>query len=65
MPMYRVTYASMTARYGPKYIIADSEYAARRRFWGGGAFTKGEMALIKATEVSEDEMIRALQNSDD
>lgn len=58
--IYRVTYQSMTAFYGPSFVEADSEYEARRKF-AGSAFSAGEMALIKARPVSSVEMQRALR----
>jgi hypothetical protein len=61
--IYRVTYRSMTAFYGPSFIEADSEYEARRKF-ANGAFSQGEMALIHATRVSSDEIRNALSNQD-
>jgi hypothetical protein len=61
--MYRVTYQSMTAFYGPSFVEADSEYEARRKF-AGSAFSQGEMSLIRAREVSPSEIRRALQETD-
>jgi hypothetical protein len=60
MPMFRVTYASMTAHYGPSFIEAADEQEAKRKF-AGTAFTKGELGCITAREVSTKEMQRALQ----
>jgi len=60
--IYRVTYQSMTAFYGPSFIEADSEYEARRKF-AGTAFSQGEMGLIKASPVSSNEIARALRES--
>jgi hypothetical protein len=57
MAIYRVTYASITARYGPSFIEADSEQAAKRQF-AGTAFSAGEMGCITAREVSVREMQR-------
>lgn len=62
--IYRVTYQSMTAFYGPSFIEAEDEYEAKRKF-AKGAFSQGEMTLIKARPVSSDEMRRALASSDD
>lgn len=62
--IYRVTYSSMTAHYGPSFIEAASEYEARRKF-AGTAFSKGEMSLIKATAVSATEIKRALREQDE
>ena len=60
--IYRVTYQSMTAFYGPSFIEADSEYEARRKF-AGTAFSQGEMVLIKASPVSSNEIARALREA--
>ena len=60
--IYRVTYQSMTAFYGPSFIEADSEYEARRKF-AGSAFSSGEMSLIKAVPVSGNEIARALREA--
>lgn len=43
---YKVTYESMTARYGPRTIEADDEYEAKKIF-AGNAFRKDEYGLIK------------------
>ena len=58
--IYRVTYQSMAAFYGPSFIEAESEYAARRKF-AGSAFSQGEISLIKAVPVSANEIKRALE----
>ena len=60
MPLYKVTYKSTTAYYGPSYIQAGSEFEARRKF-AGTAFSQGEMALITATPVTDEEAARALR----
>ena len=60
MAIYRVTYASMTARYGPSFIEAEDEYEAKRKF-AGTTFTKGELGCITAREVSAREMSNALR----
>ena len=60
--IYRVTYQSMTAFYGPFFVEADSEYEARRKF-AGSAFSAGEMSLIKASPVSAGDIQRALRTS--
>jgi hypothetical protein len=62
--IFRVTYQSMTAFYGPSFIEAEDEYQAKRKF-ARGAFSQGEMALIKARPVSADEMRRALSHAED
>lgn len=59
MAIFRVTYLSKTARYGPSYIEAEDEMQAKRKF-AGTAFTAGEMRLIEAREVTAKEMCRAL-----
>lgn len=51
MSIYRVTYQSMTAFYGPKFIEADTPEQAKRKF-AGGAFSQGEMTLITATPAT-------------
>lgn len=61
--IYRVTYQSMTAFYGPSFVEADSEYEARRKF-AGTAFSAGEMALIKARQISSSELQRALREQE-
>jgi hypothetical protein len=58
--IYRVTYQSMTAFYGPSFIEADDEYEAKRKF-AKGAFSQGEMSLIKARPVSASEVAEALR----
>lgn len=62
--MFRVTYQSMTAFYGPSYIEAEDEHQAKRIF-ARRAFSEGEMSLIKARPVSADEMRRALSRADE
>ena len=59
--IFRVTYQSMTAFYGPTFIEAESEGEARRKF-AGNAFSKGEMTLIKARPVSLQEAMRARED---
>lgn len=56
---WRVTYHSMTASYGPSFIEAEDEHEAKRKF-AKGAFSKGEMSLIKATPVSSRDITEAL-----
>lgn len=63
MAIYRVTYRSMTASYGPRYFEADTEYEAKSRF-RGSAFSRDEMSLMHATEVSSAEVSRALRDRD-
>lgn len=57
--IYKVTYNSMTANYGPAFIEAESEQEACSKF-GRGAFTGSERSLISARPVSEHEIRRAL-----
>lgn len=49
--IYRVTYQSMTAFYGPTFIEAESEAHARRKF-AGDAFRQEEMCLINVKPSS-------------
>lgn len=63
MTMYRVKYQSMSALYGPKFIEADSEYEAKRKF-AGTSFSRDEMGLITAREVSSEEIAAALRESE-
>ena len=60
--IYRVTYQSMTAFYGPSFIEAENVHQAKRKF-ANGAFSQGEMTLIKATPVSSDDLRAALLRS--
>lgn len=60
MGLYKVSYQSISACYGPSFIEADSEIEARRKF-AGSAF-KNEMILITARPVSISEMKRALRS---
>lgn len=60
--IYRVTYQSMTAFYGPSFIEAKSEYEARRKF-AGFAFSQGEMSLIRAVPVSTRDLQCALKDA--
>ena len=61
--IYRVTYQSMTAFYGPKFIEAEDEHQAKRMF-ANGAFSKGEMSLITARPSSLQEAMRAAKESE-
>ena len=61
--IYRVTYQSMTAFYGPSFVEADDEHEAKRKF-AKGAFSQGEMSLIKARPVSSAEMRNALREAE-
>lgn len=58
--IYKVTYNSMTANYGPAFIEAESEQEACSKF-GRGAFNGSERSLISARPVSENEIRRALK----
>lgn len=60
MPMYSVSYSSMSAHYGPSFVEADSEYEARVKF-RGTAFSQNEMGCISAREVSAREIASALR----
>lgn len=60
MSLYRVSYQSMTAFYGPVLIEADNEEEARRRF-GRGAFNGGERTLIRAVPVSDSDLRREVE----
>jgi hypothetical protein len=68
MAIYRVTYGSMTARYGPVFIDAADEYEAKRKF-AKGAFSENEMGCITARECSLDDLRHAMaereQNQDE
>jgi hypothetical protein len=58
--IYKVSYGSMTAHYGPSYIEADSEQEAKIRF-GGSAFSSGERSVcMSARPISLDEMKREI-----
>jgi hypothetical protein len=60
--LYRVTYRSMTAFYGPNFIEADDEHQARRKF-AGSAFSPNEYGLINVREISVQEMRREMQRT--
>ena len=62
--IYRVTYQSMTAFYGPKFIEAEDEHEAKRKFNARGAFSKGEMSLIRAQPSSIEEAMRSAKDSE-
>ncbi len=65
MGIYRVTYQSMTAFYGPAFIEADDEDEARRLFAAKGSFSKREMSLIKARIASIRDVQQAAQEKED
>lgn len=48
--LYKITYESMTARYGPRIIEADDELEAKRKF-AGTAFRKEEYRLIRVVPL--------------
>lgn len=59
MSIYRVSYGSMTATYGPSFIEANSPEEAKRKF--GSCFSEGERAIcMTAREVSAREISEAL-----
>ena len=58
---YEVRYQSMTACYGPQIIEADDEYSATRKFVGN-SFSSGEMGCIKATLMSDKEVMGKLNS---
>ena len=60
MAMYRVTYRSMTASYGPNFIEAEDEFHAKRIF-AGTAFSRSEFDCIHAEEISTADIQRALR----
>ncbi len=62
--LYRVTYKSMTAFYGPSFIEAESEYSAKVKF-AGSAFNKNEFGLITAREISLKEMQKEMRLKDE
>ena len=62
--IYRVTYQSMTAFYGPKFIEAEDEQDAKRKFNAGGAFSQREMSLITARPSSLKEAMQAAREDE-
>jgi aminoglycoside N3'-acetyltransferase len=60
MTIFKVEYRSMTAHYGPRFIDADDEYAAKRIF-SAGAFSEGEIRMMTARKASLEE-VRASMN---
>ncbi len=61
MSIYKVSYGSMTATYGPSFVEADSPEEAKMKF-SGTAFSAGERAVcMSAREVSEKEIADALR----
>jgi len=64
MPIYSVSYGSMSASFGPYYITATTALEARNLF-RGTTYTSAELPLITAREVSATEIIRALYQVDE
>lgn len=64
MPIYKVTYQSMSAFYGPSFVEANDEYSAKKKF-AGNAFSQSEFGLIKARECSLKEMRQAMSSRED
>ena len=58
--IYKVSYHSMTASYGPSYIKAESEDVARLIFAKKGGFSSEEMGLISAHKLTPEEIIEKL-----
>jgi len=63
MAIYRVFYQSMTARYGPRFIEAETEHEARRKF-AGTAFSRREYPLIHVRRASLNEAIQHKEESE-
>jgi hypothetical protein len=62
--IYKVSYHSMSASYGPSYIQADSEQEAKLKF--GSCFTSGERAVcMSAKPISDSEIRQALHRRDE
>jgi len=51
MTIFKVSYSSLTAHYGPRFIDAEDEAEAKRIF-ANGAFSEGEMRMITARKAS-------------
>ena len=62
--IYKVTYQSMSAFYGPSFIEAENEDQAKRIF-AGSAFNRSEYGLIKVVPSSLKEMQRAQANREE
>lgn len=60
--IYKVQYSSMTARYGPSYIEANSEEEARLKF-AGTSFSRDELSLISARPISVKEIIEETRDA--
>lgn len=63
MSIYRVTYQSMTAFYGPTFIEAESADEARTKFNAKGAFSRSEAGLIRAVRITLADYERAIEES--
>jgi len=55
MAIFKVSFTSMTAHYGPRFIEADDEYQAKRTF-SNGAFSESEIRMMTARKVSVQEI---------
>lgn len=65
MPIYKVTYGSMSATYGPSFIEAETPEEAKMKF-GGTAFSAGEQAIcMTAYEVKIAEALHTKQKNQD
>lgn len=51
MSIFKVSYSSITAHYGPRFVEADDEYQAKRIF-ANGAFSESEIRMMTARRVS-------------
>lgn len=59
MALFKVSYSSMTAHYGPSYIEAEDEYEAKRKF--GNCFSDGERAIcMTAREITPKQAAREM-----
>jgi hypothetical protein len=62
--MYRVTYSSFDASYGPHYVEAEDEERAMQKAFGQ-AFTAREIrACARARELSDREIATALRRQE-
>lgn len=50
--IYRVSYSSMSAHYGPKFVEAENETEAKYKAFDRGAFTPGEFAFCISAKPS-------------
>ena len=51
MSIFKVSYSSMTAHYGPRFIEAQNEHQAKRIF-ANGAFSEGEIRMMVVRKAS-------------